>query len=67
MGAIEVMTDAIARANVNYPLDIHGRLREQRVLPYEEAVHLTNAVIFGLLKAGYKIVKIEGTLDAKGP
>jgi hypothetical protein len=67
MDVIDAMTDAIAKANVNYPLDIRGHLREQRILPYEEAVHLTNAVIFGLLKAGYKIVKIEGTLDAPRP
>jgi hypothetical protein len=59
MGAIEVMTDAIAKANVNYPLDFRGHLREQRILPHEEAVHLANAVIFGLKNAGYKIVKIE--------
>jgi hypothetical protein len=59
MAAIEAMTDAIVMANVDYPLDIHGRQREQRILPYEEAVHLANAVLFGLKKAGYKIVKIE--------
>jgi hypothetical protein len=67
MDAIEVMTDAIAKANVNFPLDIRGHPREQRILPHEEAVHLTNAAIFGLLKAGYKIVKIEGALDAPSP
>ena len=26
MGVIDAMTDAIAKANVNYPRDIHGRL-----------------------------------------
>jgi len=65
MDAIEAMAEAIAKANLSYPTDIRGHTREQRILSHDEAVHLTNAAILGLLKAGYKIVKIDGSPDTK--
>jgi hypothetical protein len=61
MPLFEVLTELIGTANVRYPLDIHGVLREQRVMPYEEAVHYANTVLIGLRDAGYKIVKINGS------
>ena len=57
--ALIVITSAIKTAFIDHPASGHGTTWDPVTKSDEESIHLANAVLVALRKAGYAIHKVE--------
>src|SRR6266567_4884157 len=65
--ALIVITSAIKTAFIDHPSSGHGTTWDPVTKSDEESIHLANAVLVALRKAGYSATKVEGQNVPRSP